>query len=261
VAIFGRVAAALFALSWALFPGFGLIDLSVTVKPSGEWRPVVPLEAGWGLTMTVMIASAFAWTAMRPRRLAAAVVQLIVLAGVLAVAGVASSEWATLWLSVALLAEVGLVIGTLPKAEPLRPRSFGLSWPLATMAVVSAGPWLLYAVDMYGANREGRTPSDITIGINHWAVQGGLAFGLVALAGIIAVWPRGRRYIGPNVAVVAVYLGACSLRFPDASGAYGREWSVLSVIWGVVVAVLVFLPMPQKASAAGYPETPTERAR
>jgi hypothetical protein len=261
VAIFGRVAAGLFALSWGLFPGFGLIDLSVTVNPSGEWRSVVPLEAGWGLTMTVLIASAFAWTAIRARRPAVAVVQLLVLAGALAVGGIASSEWATLWLSVALLAEVALVMGTLPKAEPLRPRSFAWSWPLTAMAVVGAGPWLLYAVDMYGANREGRMPSDITIGINHWAVQGGLALGLVALAGIIALWPRGRRYIGSSVAVVAVCLGACSLRFPNASGAYDREWSALSVIWGVVVAVLVFLPVPQKASAAGYPETPTERAR
>jgi hypothetical protein len=45
-----RTAAVLFALTWLVFPGFGLADLMVTSNAS--W-PVV-LEAGWGLLFTVL---------------------------------------------------------------------------------------------------------------------------------------------------------------------------------------------------------------
>jgi hypothetical protein len=57
----GRLAGALFAASWAVLPGFGVIDLSVTVQPTGEWLGRVPLNAGWGLLTTVLLGSAFAW--------------------------------------------------------------------------------------------------------------------------------------------------------------------------------------------------------
>src|SRR4051794_1586847 len=62
-----RLLAALFAVTWLLFPGFGLVDLSVSWDPG--W-PVV-LEASWGLVMTVLVGGSLVAVAVRPRATAA----------------------------------------------------------------------------------------------------------------------------------------------------------------------------------------------
>src|SRR5258705_13116629 len=72
---------------------------------------------------------------------------------------------------------------------------------------------------MFAANRAGRKPSDITIGVNHWVVQGSLGLTLIALSAIASVWPRGRRYLGASVGIVASYLSAISFAYPDSAGA------------------------------------------
>ena len=59
-----RALAVLFALTWLVLPGFGLIDLSVTWDP--DW-PVV-LEASWGVFMTVLVGGSFLAVALRPSR-------------------------------------------------------------------------------------------------------------------------------------------------------------------------------------------------
>ena len=71
-----RGLAALWALTWWLFPGFGVVDLGVTWDPG--W-PVV-LEATWGVFMTVLVGGAFAAVAVWPRRTAPAEVTLAVCA-------------------------------------------------------------------------------------------------------------------------------------------------------------------------------------
>ena len=53
-----RVLAGVFALSWLGLPGFGLIDLSVTLSPDPSWQGV--LEAGWGLYMTAFVGVVYA---------------------------------------------------------------------------------------------------------------------------------------------------------------------------------------------------------
>jgi hypothetical protein len=67
-----RVLAVLFALTWLIVPGFGLIDLSVTWDP--DW-PVV-LEASWGVFMTVLVGGSFLALALRPTRSAPALATL-----------------------------------------------------------------------------------------------------------------------------------------------------------------------------------------
>jgi hypothetical protein len=168
-----RLAAVLFALTWAVLPGFGLIDLSVTVKP-GEFRGVVPVDAGWGLLTTVLLAGAFAWSAVRPRHFAVAAVQLVVVAVALVVSSIAGSESGAFVLAAFVLIEVSVLATLLPRVTDVG-FSISVSWPLAATAAIGAGPWLAYAGDMWAANREGRAPEEITIAINHWAVQGGLA--------------------------------------------------------------------------------------
>ncbi|WP_433334614.1 hypothetical protein [Dactylosporangium sp. CA-139066] len=229
-----RVAAGVFALTWLVYPGFGLIDLSVTWDPF--WA--VALEAGWGLLFTVFVAAPFVWVAVRPRRAAPAVVQLLVTAAALAVSAVASLEWPLLLVALAVAVEA-LLVAFVPGREPLAAGGFGLDRPSAALAVAAA-PWLAYANAMYAANRR-EQPVDVSIGIDHYAVQGALALGLVLLSATAAVWPRGRRFIGICAAVAAGYLGLVCFAWPGTTAGLPAVWAALGLAWGVVFAAVAVL--------------------
>ena len=107
-----RVLAALFAASWVVFPGFGVIDLSVTW--SSEWPQV--LEAGWGLFFTVLVGVPFVVIAARPRSAGPAVAQLAVATIALAVSVVAGREASLTWVPVVLAVET-LVVAWLARSS------------------------------------------------------------------------------------------------------------------------------------------------
>jgi hypothetical protein len=98
-------------------------------------------------------------------------------------------------------------------------------------------PWLVYAYAMYAANRA-ELPVDISIGIDHYSVQGAVGLALVLLSSAAACWPRGRRFIGIGVGLVAAYLGLVCLAWPGTPGGFGPVWSVLSMAWGVAFATV-----------------------
>src|SRR5688500_18393934 len=112
-----RVLAVLFALTWLVFPGFGLIDLSVTWDP--DW-PVV-LEATWGVFMTVLVGGAFLAAAVAPSRTAPAQATVLVTLAAWLVAVAAGLEWPLLGYVAVLLVEAALVAALLPARERLRP--------------------------------------------------------------------------------------------------------------------------------------------
>ena len=170
-----------FAISWLVLPGFGLIDLSVTWD--ADWPQV--LEAGWGLFATAIVGAAFLMLAVRPRVSMPAVAQLAVATGSLAVSAVVARETGLLVLAALLGLETAIVGGLLRGAwrdgmELWRPFS-RISRLLLLLAAVGAVPWLAYALHMWSLNREERSDSDITMGIDHYAMQGALALVLVVL--------------------------------------------------------------------------------
>jgi hypothetical protein len=236
-----RGVAVLFALSWLIFPGFGLIDLSTTWDPG--W-PVV-LEAGWGLLFTVFVGGAFAALAIRPRH-GPAVVQLIVVAVALAVSAATGLEGGVLVLAVVIAVEA-LVFLAVPHRESIRPTPIEIWRPLGLVAALGIAPWCLYARQLYEANRTG-IPADVTIGIDHYAVQGATALGIATLAVLAACWPRGRRFTGVSAGLVAAYLGLVSFAWPGTPAAYHGLWSILSVVWGLVVAALATVPPSARAA-------------
>jgi hypothetical protein len=230
-----RVAAAIFALTWLVLPGFGVIDLSVTWN--ADW-PVM-LEAGWGLLFSGLVGAAFLAIAVSPRRAAAPITQLLAVTAALALSAVLSDEWRLLTLAAAVgLETAGLWLAA--GRVPLRPHRAALSRPLAALAMVGAVPWLLYAVTMYRANRQGAA-IDITLGINHYAVQGALALALVILAGLASEWPHLRRLTGTLIGLVAIYLGTVSLFWQGTLAGYDKGWSALTVAWGAGIAALSVL--------------------
>jgi hypothetical protein len=234
-----RLVAVLFALTWLVFPGFGLVDLSVTWDP--DW-PVV-LEASWGVFMTVLVGGAFLAVAVAPSRTAPAEATLLVSMVTWLVAVAAGLEWPLLFFVAVLLVEGGVLAVLLPARERVRPLAVSVWWPLLAVAALGTVPWLVHAERMFAGNRReaGVIIGDVTMGVDHYAVQGALALALPGLAVLAAVWPRGRRYLGVAVGLCAGYVGVVSYAFPTTWAGFAPAWSVLCVAWAVAVAVLSLL--------------------
>jgi hypothetical protein len=237
-----RVLALLFALSWLLFPGFGLIDLAVSWD--ADW-PVV-LEAGWGAFMTLLLGGSFLAVAIRPTRAAPATVTLVTALAALLVSSVAGLEWQLLGYAALLCVESAVVL-LVPGRERVHPLTRSTSVPLLVLAAAGAVPLLAHAVRMYRLNRQdaGEAIGELTMGVDHHAVQGALALVLAALALVAAVWPRGRRYVGTSAGLCAAYVGLVSFAFPGTWAGAGPTWSVLCLLWGVAIAALALVaPRP-----------------
>ena len=235
--VLARVLALLFAASWIVIPGFGAIDLSVTWDP--DWPQV--LEAGWGLFFTVLVGVPFVVIAARPRSARPAVAQLAVATIALAVSVVAGREASLTWVPVVLAVET-LVVAWLARSSwrsALVPR--GPSAPMVALVALGIVPWLAYAVDMWAANREGRPDSDITNGIDHYAVQGALGLALAVLPLLAALRPALTPLVPVCAGVSAAYLGLVSFAWQDAAAGFGRAWSIAAIVWGLglVAASLV----------------------
>jgi hypothetical protein len=231
-----RAVAVCAAISWLLFPGFGVADLLVTWNSA--WAVV--LEAGWGLFSTVLVAAAFVAVAVRPRRCAPALVQLGVAAAALLVAALAGGEPPALFLVAVLAGETVVVTAlalTLPGREPVRPFRVFLSVPLLALTLAGAGPWIGYAVAVWRTSRTAE-PLDVTVGVDHATVQGALAVALAALPLLASLWPSGRRQLGVCSGLAGGYLGLVSLGWPGTPAGFGTWWSALALAWGVAVAVV-----------------------
>jgi hypothetical protein len=247
-----RLLALFFALTWLVFPGFGLIDLSVTWDP--DW-PVV-LEASWGVFMTVLVGGSFLAVALRPRRPVPAAVTLLVALLAMLLSVVLGLE-APLLGYVAVLVVQALTLAALlrgvPGREPLHPVVWSVRRPLLVVAALGVVPWLVHAERMYRGNRgnAGVIIGDVTMGVDHYAVQGALALALVVLGLLAAIWPRGRRYLGVSVGLCAGYLGVVSYAFPATWAGFDAGWSLLCVAWAAAVALGSLLPPLERRELRG----------
>ena len=244
--VLARVLAALFGASWIVFPGFGLVDLSVTW--SSDWPQV--LEAGWGLFFTVLVGVAFAVAAARPRSAGPPVAQLTVATIALAVSVVAGREGALTWVPVLLAVETLVVASLSRPAWRSSTVPGGVRASVLGLAAVGVAPWLAYAVDMWAANREARPDSDITNGIDHYAVQGALGLALAVLPALAGLRPALIPLATACPGVAAAYLGLVSFAWEDAAGGFGRTWSAAAMAWGlclVAVSLAAAVRRPRRA--------------
>jgi hypothetical protein len=232
-----RTCAGLFAVSWIVLPGFGAIDLAVTW--SADWPQV--LEAGWGLFATVIVGSAFLLVAVRPPATSSAVAQLAVATFALALSAVVAEETRLFWFASAVVLQTAIVSLLSYGAGPFRSdsRSFRtqISRPLLLLGVLGVVPWLAYASRMWASNREDRADADITLGVDHYAVQGALGFSLALLPLLAAVQSRLRPFTVLCAGIAAFYLALISVAWPDAAGGLTEAWSVAAAAWGLALLV------------------------
>jgi hypothetical protein len=228
-----RVVSGLFAVSWLVLPGFGAIDLSVTW--SADWPQV--LEAGWGLFATVIVAAPFALLAGWPRAVMSGAAQLAIAILCLSVSAIVAHETRLLLLVALLVLQTAILVVLLGGAGPMGPTPWrpvvGSSRLLFLLAVAGAIPWLSYALQMWGLDRGHRSDGDVTLGIDHYSVQGALALALAVLPVLAALRADLRPFIPLCTSVAAFYLGLVSFAWPDAAGGLGRAWSIAAMAWGL----------------------------
>lgn len=253
-----RILATLFALTWLVLPGFGLIDLSVSWDD--DWEVV--LEASWGVTMTVLVGGSFLAVAVRPRRpLAPAVVLAVTLATWL-VAVVAGREGPLLWCVTQLTAEAAVLLAVLPDRPRWRPVTWSVSPALLAVAALGAVPWSVHAAGMWRANRRGAGVAlgEVTNGVDHHAVQGALALSLVVLPLLAACWPEGRRWLGTSAGACAGYVGLVSVAFPGEWAGFSPTWSWLCLAWAAAVVLLAAVPPRSEPRELGLQVVEAERS-
>lgn len=230
-----RTCAGLFAVSWIVLPGFGAIDLAVTW--SADWPQV--LEAGWGLFATVIVGSAFVLVAMRPRATSTAIAQLIVAAVVLAFSSIVAEETRLLWFACVLVLQIAIVrllfLGLGPDRSDRRALRAQTSRPLLLLGVLGVVPWLVYALQMWASNRQGHADADITIGIDHYSIQGALGLSVGLLPLLAAVQARLRPFAVVCAGVAAFYLALVSVAWPDAAGGPTEAWSLAAAAWALAL--------------------------
>jgi hypothetical protein len=247
-----RACAALFAATWLVLPGFGLIDLTVTWDP--DWPQA--LEGGWGLFSTIIVGAAFVLVATRPHATPTAIGQLAVAAVALAVSGLLAEEPGLLAYGAGLAVETGIVVLLFRgRLGPFRAR---LSLPLLLVGGLGAVPWLVYTSHMWAANRENRPDSDTTVGVDHYSMQGALALSLAVLPLLAAAAPRLRPFSPLCAGVAAFYLAIISLAWPDAAGGLTRAWSLAAAAWALgLVAAAMYRPRSAEVVSAGNAPAPS----
>jgi hypothetical protein len=250
-----RVLAGLSTLTWWVLPAMGIADLTVTWDP--DW-PVM-LEAGWGLLCTVGLGAPFLLAALAPRLARAALVQVLVVAAALAVAAVGGQESPMWWFFALLVLEVPVLFllgrGTRTSAA----RNPGL----LVLAALGAPPALAYAWAMLADNRALHFDGDITMGVDHDAVQAALALTLVSLPvvaglGVGGAGAAGRRLLGTSAALMAGYLGLVGYQWVGVQADLGDAWALATMAWAAAVLVGAWWPAGRPGVRSRVPAQGTD---
>jgi hypothetical protein len=224
-----RALALLFAVSWVTFPGWAGPDLIASWSP--DWPQV--LEGGWGVFSAVIVGVPFlALTLGRWSR--AALVQLALAASAYAVSAGAGHEPRLLWLGAGLALETALVS---PLARGGAPIAIAPTKPLLVLGAAGASAWIVYALDMWSANRSDANPPDVTMGIDHYAVQGALALVLACLPLLAGLSRELRPLLSVCAGVAGAYLGLVSATATATEARLGLGWAIAAIAWGTAVAI------------------------
>ena len=156
----------------------------------------------------------------------------------LAVSVVAGREAPLVWVPVLVAVETLVVAWLAGASWRSWTASRGTFPPTLLLAAIGVVPWLAYALDMWAANRDQRPDSDITNGIDHYAVQGALGLALAVLPLLAGARPALTPLAPVCAGISAAYLGLVSFAWQDAAAGFGRAWSIAAMAWGLgLVAV------------------------
>jgi hypothetical protein len=246
-----QVVAWIFA-AFAAVPFFGLVDLGTLLGAANpEYQWAVPLEVSWGSLFTFLVAGAYVWIAVLPRRPVPALVQLGIVVVALAVSAAGGLDPRPA-LVAAALAGSGLLLGWLARAFVGWTLQLSPNLLSVVLAVAGAALWLPYALTALERSRTGAV-GDLTNGIEHWPVQGATGLALAIGGGVMAVWGPARPLFRISISLSAVFIGMGNLAFPDRAGAtQGLQWAVAVTLWGLLLTLIPANPAsrPDEAGPA-----------
>jgi hypothetical protein len=231
---------------------FGIVDL-LTLPGWADQRYVwqVPLDASWGCLFTFVLAGAYAWIGLRPRRPWPGIVQLAVAGASLLAAGALGLDGRPAVVGLAVVGSAVLFAWLVGGTAGPVPRINGPHWTFGVLAAAGIPLWLSYAAfssekaRVLGDDAEGAV---ISAGLEHWPFQAALGLALGVCGVVMALWATGRPLMRLSVSVSAAYVGAAMLAYPDRGGAMpGPLWGVAMVLWGVLIA----LPLPTVGGTPG----------
>lgn len=233
-----RALSVVFALTWLFLPGFGVLDLVASWY--SDWP--VALEAGWGLFAILLVAVPLLLLGFVPRLVPVARFELGLAVVTMTVAALATVQWWLLAFAAGAALEAYVLLRVARRwrvgrtAAP-RPPVVGVVPML--VALLGVGPWLAYAVHMVLESYDDAAVHDVTMGVDHYAVQAALAVSVLVLGLLAVALPVANRLMGWTAGLVAVYLGVLSVIRPEEPGGLGRPGGALAVLWGGVVWVIV----------------------
>lgn len=218
----------------ALVPGFGLIDLVTPwiVREGGQVSDV-----GYGALAGILVGVGFLAQAGSPGRRIAAFQQVALTIPAYAVAGLLGRDRDFLPFTLVLTAAVVLTGALHPARSRILTRG-RLRPSLAVLALVAAGPLVLYALEMARNQRLNLPPVDAHDGLNQWAALAAAALALALVAGLASIGTEGFAIPGFCAAAAAVAWGVAAAIYPSNPGAEGRAWALAAIVWGVVFAGL-----------------------
>ncbi|WP_173923617.1 hypothetical protein [Agromyces sp. Marseille-P2726] len=252
-----RVLAILLGFIW-LALGYGIVDLSVMLTWDVEFLPLLPLEASWGAVVTFFVAMPFVVVAVRPVRWADLVVMSALVVIALCIGSLLTGETSGLWLAAAVAVTGGGI--AIPGIVGMRGGEFGpgvhwrpgLDVPFAVLAVAGIPLWGIFVRD--AATLADQSPSDITLGIDHWPIH--VAAGVLVPAGAVLAASVGRlrTLAAVATALTATCIGAAmavSQSYPVATAS--AHWSVLVLVWGAAVLLAAMRAMALQGRPSAEP--------
>lgn len=227
---------------------FGLVDLMTLpgwVDQRYLWA--VSLEASWGSLMTFIVAGSYASIALNPRQPWPGAVLLAVAALALILSCVFAADIRPLPLAAIVAVPAAFLLWLAREHAGPLPRAGKLSRPYLLIGLAALPLWLSYAVHAFQMSRLHPNAGHITLGIEHWPVQGAAGLALALSALVLAWWIPGRPLIRVAASLSAAYIGAAMLAYPERAGSMeGHLWGVAMVLWGTLVALV-----PSPADPAG----------
>lgn len=217
---------------------FGWIDLAdgFTGFVDKQRNPV--LDVGWGALFGIVIPIGLLSQLRHPERRIAGLQQCALVAGAVAVAGIAGEAWGYLVLAGGLAGAVALLVALHPARRTFLRRG-RIVGPLLLVACAAVLPCLVYASRMASAQRRHLPPADaVSNGLHHWTVLAALALTVPLLAGLAALGTAGWRIPSWSAALASLAWGVSCLRYPNAAGAEGRAWALAAVTWGLAAVVV-----------------------
>lgn len=108
-------------------------------------------------------------------------------------------------------------------------------WYVAVLALLAAGPLLVYAVGQLRLDSSALTPA--THG-GHWTTMATVTVSIVVLALLVATRPRGWRVPLWSVGVAALLFGIASAAHPHVPSSIGPAWGAVTAAWAVIYVVV-----------------------